>query len=99
MSMRYSEGVTSEADDIDLRFRSVEQAGVLLVTRHDRSQDKLEITLEGGRVRITLLLGLAEKTIFVGQSLNDDIYHTLIYQRRGMKIKAIMDDDAPILGN
>lgn len=96
--MRYSESVMTEADDLSLRFRTVEQAGVLLVTRHDRSQDKLEIVLEGGRVKISIYIGLAEKTFFVGQSLNDDMYHTLIYQRQGLKIKAVVDDDAPTLG-
>ena len=59
------------------------QAGVLVVTRHDRSQDKLEIVLEGGRVKISIYLGLAEKSFYAGQSLNDDMYHSLIYQRRG----------------
>ena len=81
--MRYSESVTSEADNLSIRFRTVEQAGVLVVTRHDRSQDKLEIVLEGGRVKISIYLGLAEKSFYAGQSLNDDMYHSLIYQRRG----------------
>lgn len=39
-----------------------------------------------------------EKHFFVGQSLNDDIYHTLIVKRRGTKVKAYVDDDAPVLG-
>ena len=30
-------------------------------------------------------------------SLNDDMYHTLIYQRRGMKVNALVDDDAPVV--
>ncbi len=33
MSLRYTEGITNEAEDISIRFRSVEQAGLLLVTR------------------------------------------------------------------
>ena len=45
----------------------VEQAGVLVVTRHDRSQDKLEIVLEGGRIKISIYIGLAEKTFYAGQ--------------------------------
>ncbi len=54
--------------------------------------------MEAGRVRVTLRMGIEDKTIYVGQSLNDDIYHTLIYKRRGTKIEATMDDDQPILG-
>ena len=98
MSLRYSESVSTQADNLSLRFRTVEQAGILVVTRHDRSQDKLEIVLEGGRVKVSIYIGLAEKSFYVGQSLNDDMYHTLIYQRRGMKINAVVDDDAPVLG-
>lgn len=45
----------------------MEQAGVLVVTRHDRSQDKLEIVLEGGRIKISIYIGLAEKTFYAGQ--------------------------------
>ena len=30
-------------------------------------------------------------------SLNDDMYHTLIYQRRGMKVNALVDDDPPVV--
>ena len=95
--MRYSESVTSEADNLSIRFRTVEQAGVLVVTRHDRSQDKLEVVLEGGRVKISIYMGSAEKSFYAGQSLNDDMYHTLIYERRGMKVNAIVDDDAPVV--
>ena len=79
MSLRYSESVSTEADNLSLRFRTVEQAGILVVTRHDRSQDKLEIVLEGGRVKVSIYIGLAEKSFYVGQSLNDDMYHTLIW--------------------
>ena len=80
MSLKYSESVTTEADNLSIRFRTVEQAGILVVTHHDRSQDKLEIGLEGGRVKISIDIGKAEKTFYASQSLNDDMYHTLICQ-------------------
>ena len=35
---------------------------------------------------------------YAGQSLNDDIYHTLALRRRGGKITAIVDDDEPVVG-
>ena len=54
LSLKYPVGVTNEADDITIRFRSIEQAGLLITTRHDRSQDKLELSLESARVRVTL---------------------------------------------
>ena len=98
MSLRYSESIMSEADNLSIRFRTVEQTGILVVTRHDRSQDKLEIVLQGGRVKISISIGSTEKTFFVGQSLNDDIYHTLIFERRALKIRSLVDDDSPVIG-
>ena len=54
LSLRYPNGLTNEADDVTIRFRTIEQSGLLLTTRHDRSQDKLELALESARVKITL---------------------------------------------
>ena len=39
-----------------------------------------------------------EKTIYVGQSLNDDIYHSVVIRRRGRNVRAIVDDDEPLVG-
>ena len=51
------------------------------------------------QVRITLQLGTArEKTLYVGQSLNDDIYHSVVIRRRGRNVRATVDDDEPLLG-
>ena len=43
-------------------------------------------------------IGQDQKVLFAGNSLNDDIYHTVIFRRRGSKLRAIVDDDDPILG-
>ena len=51
------------------------------------------------QVRITLQLGTSrEKTFYVGQSLSDDIYHSLVIRRRGKNINVTIDDDEPLLG-
>ena len=51
------------------------------------------------QVRITLQLGTGrEKTIYVGQSLNDDIYHSVVIRRRGRNVRATVDDDEPLVG-
>ena len=52
MSLKYENSVTNEADDLILRFRSVEQNGLLMSSRHDRSSDRLELALDAGRVKI-----------------------------------------------
>ena len=97
MSLRYEKGVTNEADDLILRFRTKEQGGLLMSTRHDRSQDRLEVTLEAGRIRVKVEIGHAERSVFAGHSLNDDIYHTVLFRRRGTKLSVTVDDDDPML--
>jgi len=99
MSLNFDNGgVTHEADDVVVRFRTREQAGLLLATASDRSADRMEATLEGGRVRVEVRVGQSAKIVYAGQSLNDDIYHTLLLRRRGSKIEAVVDDDEPVVG-
>ena len=56
------------------------QNGLLMSTRHDRSADRLEVTLEAGRVRVRVEMGQSEKSVYAGHSLNDDIYHTIVFR-------------------
>ena len=97
MSIRYEKGRTTEADDLIIRFRSIEQNGLLISTRHDRSQDKLEVTLEAGRVRVDVDIGQETSNLYAGTSLNDDMYHTIIIKRRGNKLNVVVDEDEPII--
>ncbi len=53
-SVAFSEAWPHEADDLSVRFRTTEQAGLLVATRHDRSQDRLTVALEAGRVKVHL---------------------------------------------
>ena len=99
MSIRYDKGVVTEADDLILRFRSKEQNGLLMSTRHDRSQDKLEVTLEAGRVRVDVDIGQESSNLYAGTSLNDNMYHTVIIKRRGNKLNVVVDEDDPIISN
>jgi len=96
MSVRYERGVTTEADDVSLRFRSKEQNALLMSSRSDRSQDRLEITLEAGRVRVRVEIGQADEDVYAGHSLNDDVYHTVLFRRRGTKLRVVVDDDDPV---
>ena len=74
LSLRYPVGLTNEADDITIRFRTIEQAGLLMTTRHDRSQDKLELSLESARVRVTLQVNLYIFLVFI----RDELCYTTI---------------------
>ena len=46
-----------------------------------------------------LQIGQDTKFLFAGSSLNDDIYHTVEFKRRGTKLTVTVDEDDPILGN
>ena len=100
MSLLFTESMTTEADDILIRFRTTEQTGTLMTTRHGRSTDRFDLVLEGARIRITAVMGgsASEKTVYAGQSLNDDIYHSVVVKRRGTKVVTIVDDDEPVIG-
>ena len=43
-------------------------------------------------------IGQDQKVLFAGSSLNDDIYHTVVFRRRATKLTVTVDDDDPILG-
>ncbi|TRY78356.1 hypothetical protein TCAL_01738 [Tigriopus californicus] len=93
MGLAFNEGITHEAEDVSFRFRTNEPVGLLMTTMHDRSQDKLELSLEGARVRVLVRLENEERVLFAGQSLNDDIYHSVNFKRRGAKIVVVIDDE------
>ena len=47
---------------------------------------------------INFQIGQDQKVLFAGSSLNDDIYHTVVFRRRATKLTVTVDDDDPILG-
>ena len=63
MSLKYDQSVEHEADDLIFRFRSVEQNGLLMSSRHDRSSDRLEVTLDAGRIKIFIHVSLLEQEL------------------------------------
>lgn len=48
----------TEAEDVSLRFRSQRAYGVLMATTSRNSADTLRLELDGGRVRLTVNLGI-----------------------------------------
>jgi len=59
------------------------------------SLDRLELSVDGGRVKIFVQIGHYDKTLIIGQSLNDDLWHTVTFTRRGNVIEASVDDEDP----
>ena len=71
MSLKYDQSVEHEADDLIFRFRSVEQNGLLMSSRHDRSSDRLEVTLDAGRIKIFIHVSLADRLLIVSRIKNN----------------------------
>uniref|UniRef100_A0A3Q3XK54 Neurexin 3a n=1 Tax=Mola mola TaxID=94237 RepID=A0A3Q3XK54_MOLML len=83
----------TEAEDVSLRFRSQRAYGLLMATTSRDSADTLRLELDGGRVKLTVNLGKGPETLYAGQKLNDNEWHTLRVVRRGKTYKLMVDDD------
>ncbi|XP_069394623.1 neurexin-1a isoform X2 [Paralichthys olivaceus] len=97
----------TEAEDVSLRFRSQRAYGILIATTSRDSADSLRLELESGRVRLTVNLDCVRinctsskgpETIFAGQNLNDNEWHTVRVFRRGKSLKLTVDDLPPVEG-
>uniref|UniRef100_A0A665WWQ4 Neurexin 1b n=1 Tax=Echeneis naucrates TaxID=173247 RepID=A0A665WWQ4_ECHNA len=97
----------TEAEDVALRFRSQRAYGILIATTSRDSADSLRLELESGRVRLTVNLDCIRinctsskgpETIFAGQNLNDNEWHTVRVFRRGKSLKLTVDDLPPVEG-
>ncbi|XP_067335062.1 neurexin 3a isoform X4 [Channa argus] len=83
----------TEAEDVSLRFRSQRAYGLLMATTSRDSADTLRLELDGGRVKLTVNLGKGPETLYAGQKLNDNEWHTVRVVRRGKAYKLTVDDD------
>lgn len=89
----------SEAEDLSFRFKTRKPDALLVATRDDSLMDKLEISLNGGRLKASLHIGLIAKTVSTGSGLDDNLWHTVKFQRRGMSIELRVDRRDPLKGN
>uniref|UniRef100_A0A671X5C9 Neurexin 3a n=1 Tax=Sparus aurata TaxID=8175 RepID=A0A671X5C9_SPAAU len=94
----------TEAEDVSLRFRCQRAYGLLMATTSRDSADTLRLELDGGRVKLTVNLGIelycapstfskGPETLYAGQKLNDNEWHTVRVVRRGKTYKLMVDDD------
>ncbi|KAM8737029.1 neurexin 3a isoform 5-T6 [Acanthopagrus schlegelii] len=83
----------TEAEDVSLRFRCQRAYGLLMATTSRDSADTLRLELDGGRVKLTVNLGKGPETLYAGQKLNDNEWHTVRVVRRGKTYKLMVDDD------
>ncbi|XP_048061915.1 neurexin-1a isoform X3 [Megalobrama amblycephala] len=101
MKVQLSVAMHTEAEDVSLRFRSQRAYGVLMATTSRDSADTLRLELETSRVRLTVNLDCERincttskgpETLFAGQNLNDNEWHTVRVNRRGKSLKLSVDD-------
>ncbi|XP_036810386.1 neurexin 3a isoform X8 [Oncorhynchus mykiss] len=92
----------TEAEDVSLRFMSQRAYGLLMATTSRDSADTLRLELDGGRVKLTVNLDCIRinctsskgpETLYAGQKLNDNEWHTVRVVRRGKTYKLTVDDD------
>ncbi|XP_041447474.1 neurexin-2 isoform X3 [Xenopus laevis] len=82
----------TEAEDVSLRFMSQRAFGLLLATTSKESADTLRLELDGGKVKLTVNLGKGPETLFAGQKLNDNEWHTVRVLRRGKYLQLSVDN-------
>ncbi|XP_025903834.1 neurexin-1 isoform X2 [Nothoprocta perdicaria] len=88
----------TEAEDVSLRFRSQRAYGILMATTSRESADTLRLELDAGRVKLTVNLGKGPETLFAGNNLNDNEWHTVRVVRRGKSLKLMVDDQQAMTG-
>ncbi|KAM4853346.1 neurexin 3 isoform 10-T10 [Thomomys bottae] len=92
----------TEAEDVSFRFMSQRAYGLLMATTSKDSADTLRLELDGGRVKLMVNLDCIRincnsskgpETLYAGQKLNDNEWHTVRVVRRGKSLKLTVDDD------
>uniref|UniRef100_A0A3B4D762 Neurexin 3b n=1 Tax=Pygocentrus nattereri TaxID=42514 RepID=A0A3B4D762_PYGNA len=83
----------TEAEDVSLRFMSQHAFGLLMAATSRDSADTLRLELDGGQLKLTVNLGKGPETLYAGQKLNDNEWHSVRVMRRGKNFKLTVDDD------
>ncbi|XP_062864327.1 neurexin 2b isoform X2 [Trichomycterus rosablanca] len=82
----------TEAEDLALRFMSQRAYGLLVATTSKESADTLRLELDGGRVKLTVNLGKGPETLYAGQKVNDNEWHSVKVMRRGKNLQLSVDN-------
>uniref|UniRef100_A0AAY4AAI2 Neurexin-2-like n=1 Tax=Denticeps clupeoides TaxID=299321 RepID=A0AAY4AAI2_9TELE len=91
----------TEAEDLSLRFMSQRAYGLLMATTSRESADTLRLELDGGRLKLTVNLDCVgidcnlskgPETLFAGNKLNDNEWHSVKVVRRGKNLQLSVDN-------
>ncbi|KAK6635116.1 hypothetical protein RUM44_000365 [Polyplax serrata] len=77
------EGTKTQAEDLIIRFKTYKKEGMIFSTNNDHFGDKLELSIQGGKLKMSFRIGGLEKTISTGQNLQDYTWHVIKFSRRG----------------
>jgi len=84
-----------EADDITIRFRTLEPNGLLLAMRDDysneRKKDFFEVTLNRGGLMLNIGMDGHETVMHIGSGLDDNRWHTMHLTRQGRLVVIKID--------
>lgn len=84
-----------EADDITIRFRTLEPNGLLLAMRDDysneRKKDSLEIVINSGELVLHINMDGHETVVHIGTGLDDNKWHTMHLTRHGRLVVIKID--------
>lgn len=74
------------------RFKTSRPSGLILATScNEKAMNHLILSLEAGRIKITLNMGEGNKIVHLGRDLNDDRWHSLKIERRGPSLEMKLD--------
>ncbi|XP_050994760.1 neurexin 3b isoform X12 [Labeo rohita] len=94
--------IHTEAEDVSLRFMSQRAFGLLMAATSRESADTLRLELDSGRVKLIVNLDCGRincntskgpETLYAGQKVNDNDWHSVKVMRRGKNLKLMVDDD------
>ncbi len=94
MNIILAEESHTQAEYIHLRFRTMRSNCLILTTAsNDKSMSHLTISLESSRAKISINFGEGTKIVQIGQSLNDDQWHSIKIERRGPSVEVKLDKE------
>uniref|UniRef100_T1L145 Laminin G domain-containing protein n=2 Tax=Tetranychus urticae TaxID=32264 RepID=T1L145_TETUR len=94
MLIDLGEEAITQSEDLNLRFKtSTSTSFLFMASTTDRWTSYLIISLEGGRLKVTINLGEGNKVTYIGSSLGNDRWHTIRLHRRGPSLEVKCDSE------
>ncbi|CAM1325515.1 NRXN2 (predicted) [Pycnogonum litorale] len=93
MMLKLPEPSSTQSEDVILRFRTNRPNSLLLAMSAERSNDRLQMMINTGRITLAIDVEDGHKVLQAGQGLNDHQWHTVHLRRRGQRITLKVDNE------